>query len=203
MLHAASTNHTYFFREPEVLETFVDRILPEFASRSTIKIWSAAASTGDEAYSLAILIAEKLGEAGLKRLDILGTDISAEVVARAEEGIYSHRQFDRTSPDSLKRYFSAVEDGYYQVSPKIKRACTFRRMNLKSYPYPFQSQFPIIFCRNVFYYFDKKDQIDVLEALYNVTEPGGYLLTSVTESVRNLPSRWIPVETGIFKRAER
>lgn len=202
VLHAATTNHTYFFREPEVLDSLMTKILPKFQDRPLIKIWSAAASTGDEAYSLAILIAEKLGEAGLNKLDILGTDISSEVVRRAEEGIYSHRQFDRTAPELLRKYFKPVEEGYYQVSPNIKRACTFRRMNLKAIPYPFQSKFPIILCRNVFYYFDKKDQIDVLEGLYNVTEPGGYLLTSVTESVRNLPSRWQPVETGIFRRPE-
>lgn len=202
VLHAATTNHTYFFREPEVLDSFMTKILPQYQDRGSIKIWSAAASTGEEAYSLAILIAEKLGDPGLAKLDILGTDLSGEVIRRCEQGVYSERQFDRTPADIKRKYFAPAGEGNYAVSQKIKRTCTFRRMNLKAYPYPFKARFPVIFCRNVFYYFDKQDQIDVLEALYNVTEPGGYLLTSVTESIRNLPSRWQPVETGIFRRPE-
>ncbi len=200
VMHAASTNHTYFFREPEVLEQFSTLILPTLKDKSTIRIWSAAASTGDEAYTVAILIAETLGQAALKRLNILGTDISAPVVERAELGVFSRGQFAQTKPDILKRYFTPTGIDQFTANQLIRSPCTFRRMNLKATPYPFSKRFDVVFCRNILYYFNRQDQIDTLEAIYDATELGGWLVTSVTESIRDLGSRWSPVSSGIYRR---
>ncbi|MEI6986308.1 MAG: protein-glutamate O-methyltransferase CheR [Rhodospirillaceae bacterium] len=201
VLHAASTNHTYFFREPQVLDVFRDQILPSLAGQRELRIWSAAASSGDEAYTIAILAAETLGrERAASRVSILGTDISAPMIERAEEGVYNANHLEKTQAHLIKRYFLPQGGEQFQVSPDIRQMCTFRRMNLQARPYPFQRNFHVTFCRNVLYYFDRPHQISVLENLYDVTEPGGWLLTSMTEQVRDLGTRWKPQGVGIYRK---
>lgn len=201
VIDAASTNHTYFFREPQVLNYFRDQILPGLAQRSDIRVWSAAASSGDEAYTIAIIAAEALGRLqAIRRLSILGTDISEPVLARAESGIYGKSHLEHTAPELRTRYFKPCGIDQLQVQLDIRSMCTFRRLNLKATPFPFRNAFSVIFCRNILYYFDKAHQLAALEAIYDVTEPGGWLLTSVTESVRELGSRWHPVDTGVYRR---
>lgn len=201
VMHAASTNHTFFFREPEVLDEFAKTILPTLANRDQIRIWSAAASTGDEAYTIAIMVAEHLGSEAVRRLAILGTDISAPVVKQAELGIYSGRQIAQVSPCIRSKYMKPSGSEHFQVVEDLRKSCTFRRLNLKATPYPFSRQFQVVFCRNVLYYFEPEDQAATLQALHDATEPGGYLITSVTEAVRDLCPDWKPVTTGIYQRS--
>ncbi len=201
VMHAASTNHTYFCREPQVLHFFRDRILSSLSQLEEIRIWSAAASSGDEAYSIAIYAAELLGrEQATRRVAILGTDISSPVIARAETGIYGAHHLELVPTDLLERYFVPLGSGHYQVAEDIRRMCTFRRLNLKARPFPFRRGFHVVFCRNVLYYFDRDHQQQTLEALHGVTESGGWLLTSVTESVRDLATSWVPVGGGIYRK---
>lgn len=200
VMHAASTNHTYFFREQGVLDQFRTQILPTFRGRHEYRFWSAACSSGDEAYTMAIIIAETEGLAALQRTQILGTDISAPVVERAEQGIYGQRQLEYVPPDILKRYFRPIGIDQYQVIPEVRACCTFRRMNLMTRPYPFHRPFQAVFCRNVLYYFEKSDQSATVDALFDVTEPGGWLVTSVTENLRDLNTRWQIVGSGIARR---
>lgn len=201
VMHAASTNHTYFFREVEVLDVFRVNILPTLAQRDEIRLWSAACSTGDEAYTLAIMIAETLGIHALKRTFILGTDISAPVVQQAETGIFTEQRLDRVPPDIRRKYFEPAGIAQYRVRPELKDACTFRQMNLKTLPYPFRKSFQTVFCRNILYYFERIDQTATLNAIYEVTEPGGWLITSVTENIRELPTRWGHVSNGVYRKA--
>lgn len=200
VMHAASTNHTYFYREREVLDAFVKNILPNVSITSELRIWSAACSTGNEAYTIAMLIAEEKGTGWLPTLRILGTDISGPSLETAERAIYPERELEHVPASVRAAYFRHLGPDKNEVIPEIKRTCIFRRMNLKTTPYPFQKKFQVVFCRNLFYYFDRADQISTLNAIYNVTEPGGFLVTSVTESVRDLGTSWIPVQTGIYKR---
>lgn len=200
VMHAASTNHTYFFRELGVLDQFRRLILPSLAGRSEYRFWSAACSTGDEAYTMAILIAESEGMSALKRTQILGTDISAPVVERAEQGVYGLRQLECVPPDLRRKYFTPVGIDQFQVIPELRACCTFRRMNLKTTPYPFKRPFQAVFCRNILYYFERADQLATIEGIYDVTEPGGWLLTSVTENLRDLRSRWNIVASGIARK---
>jgi len=201
VVDVASTNHTYFFREPQVLDFFTDKILPKLAHKSELHIWSAAASTGDEAYSLAILAAEVMGpEQAASRVSILGTDISAPVIKRAEAAVYGAAHLEHAPEHLVKRYFESVGEEDFRVVPHIRRMCTFRRLNLKARPFPFRRPFDIVFCRNVLYYFEREHQRRTLEALFDVTERGGWLLTSVTESVRDLGTRWCWVGGGIYRK---
>lgn len=200
VIHAASTNHTYFFREPQVLNYFQDHILPNLPAEE-VRIWSAAASSGDEAYTLAIIAAEKRGMSWAKRrLAILGTDISDVVIAEAERAVYSSLHIDKMPTTILPSYFDLVANDQYQVKADIRQLCTFRRLNLKNHPYPFQRNFHVVFCRNVLYYFDKQQQKEIIEAIYDITEPGGWLLTSVTVSLRGLESRWQMIDSGIYRK---
>lgn len=201
VMHAASINHTYFFREPEVLDRFMELALPSLQARSEFRFWSAASSTGEEAYTLAIMMAEALGTSSLHRLSILGTDISGPVVERAELGIFPKRQFSQTEPAKVAKWFKPTGIEQFRVNEELRARCTFRRMNLKATPYPFARPFQAVFCRNILYYFDRADQAATVRAIYDVVEPGGWLITSVTESIRDLGSLWQPVATGIYRRA--
>ena len=201
VMHAATTNHTYFFREPQVLDFFLDVILPGLP-KSGGHIWSAASSTGDEAYTLAIMATQIYGRDWVERnLVILGTDLSNVVIAHAEAGIYSECHLDQMPGEILERYFDPVGMAQYRVRDDLRSICIFRLFNLKSIPYPFHIAFHAVFCRNVLYYFDRVHQQAIVEAIYDITEPGGWLLTSVTESLRDLDTRWIPIRCGIYRKA--
>ncbi len=200
VMHAASTNHTFFFRELQVLEYFRDNILTSRSGTGPMRIWSAAASSGDEAYSLAIMATEMFGVSAASRVSILGTDISQPAIGQAESAIYSTSHLEHTPPQVLQRYFQPVGLGQYRVVPEVRRLCTFRRLNLKTSPYPFSNRFHAVFCRNVLYYFDRQHQFQILEQLYDATEPGGWLLTSVTEVVRDLRTRWEHAAGGVWRK---
>jgi len=201
VMHAASTNHTYFYRETEVLDFFRTNVLATLAERSEIRLWSAACSTGDEVYTLAILIAETLGPDALRRTRILGTDISAPVIEQAESGIIAARHLAQVPIPIIAKYFRPVGSEQFQIVPQIRAACTFRRMNLKAPAMPFRKPFQAVFCRNVLYYFSHEDQAAVVDSIAEVTEPNGWLFTSVTESLRDLSSRWRQVSSGIYTKA--
>ncbi len=200
VMDAASINHTYFFREPDVLQSFMDIAVPEFQDRSEFRIWSAACSSGEEAYTIALMLIDLLGAEKARRASILGTDISGPVVDRAELGIYSRVQMARTEKRILDRWFQPTGIDQFRVKPDLRAMCTFRRMNLKAVPYPFARPFQAVFCRNILYYFDRADQSATLRAIYDVTEPGGWLVTSVTETIRDLGSAWEPVAAGLYRR---
>ncbi len=201
VVDAASTNHTFFFREPQVLDYFANAILPALTHKAELRIWSAASSTGDEAYTLAMLAAEALGPAqAASCVSILGTDISAPVIVQAESAVYGKAHLEHTPDHYLNRYFDPIGDDEFKVREAIRRMCTFRRLNLKARPFPFRRPFDAVFCRNVLYYFDRAHQRRTLEALYDVTERGGWLLTSVTESVRDLDTRWTWIGGGIYRK---
>lgn len=201
VVQVASTNHTFFYREVDVLEVITSQILLELRSRDDIRIWSAAASSGEEAYTVAIMLAEALGlEAARRRIAILGTDISAHVVAEAERGVYAHSKLENVDHALLQKYFKPVAPGQLGVSRDIKALCTFRRLNLKARPWPFRRPFDVVLCRNVLYYFERPDQIATLEAMYEATAPHGWLMTSVTETLRSLGTPWSQVSPGIYRR---
>lgn len=202
VMHAASTNHTYFWREPEVLARFQKLVLDDLPSHGDIRIWSAACSTGDELYTIAMLVAETMGPSALSRLHLLGTDISQPVIEKAELGVYPARSLIHTAPEMVRRYFDPVGIDQYRVKDALRARCIFRRMNLKATPYPFSGKFRAVFCRNVLYYFDREDQRATLDEIYHATEPGGWLITSVTESIRDLGSRWVGVEAGLYRRVD-
>jgi chemotaxis protein methyltransferase CheR len=196
-----STNHTFFFREPEVLRVFQQTILPELPADEVWRIWSAAAASGEEAYTVAMLMAETLGlEQAQQRAVILGTDISHPVIEQAEHGVYVDNRLEQVPDGLLKHYFQPAGLRQWRVRPELKQMCTFRHMNLQSAPWPFKQAFHVVLCRNILYYFDLQHQAQLVERIYDVTAPGGWLITSVTETLHGLHTRWQKTDAGIFRK---
>lgn len=192
-----STNHTAFFREPEAFDLFRDKIVATLPQSDTIRIWSAAASSGEEAYSIAFTMRDLLGADARKRVRILGTDLSQRQIRCAEAARYP--RFLHPSDGAFTSRF-LVEDGDIVVPPEIRSMCVFRTLNLTRQPWPFAQRFHVIFLRNVLYYFDRDAQRRVLEACYDATVPGGWLVTSLTEPLIDLRTRWEHVCPGIQRR---
>lgn len=196
-----STSYTFFLREPEVLQHLTQTTMPQLPSTGTWRIWSAATASGAEAYTIAILFAEALGlERTRQKIAILGTDISPPMIASAEVGVYGERNLELMPPLLRRRYFQPEGSRKWSVIPELKQVCTFRRMNLHSAPWPFKKLFHVILCRNVFYYFDRNHQELLAQRLYDAAYPGGWLLTSVTETMYNLSTQWRKVGPGLFRK---
>lgn len=196
-----STNHSFFFREPEVLNYFKQKVIPSLPENSSWRIWSAAAAAGEEAYTLAIILAETLGiNRALAQISILGTDISYPMTTQAEEGIYHKQKLESVNEVTMQRYFRPEGVDQFAILPMIKPMCTFRRMNLNSVPWPFQNQFHVVFCRNVLYYFDRPLQQELIERIYDYTLPGGWLITSVTETLYWAKTRWQAITSGVYRK---
>ena len=191
------TNHTSFFREMSSYEYLRSHVFPKLSGRS-IRIWSAACSTGEETYSIAMCARAHLSPtSSLYECRILGTDISATAVRVAEEASYL-QGFDLLP----REYHSQVEldaaSASFRIAPNTKSLCTFRRINLSMGRFPFTQKFSVIFCRNVLYYFDTKTQSAILQRMYDCTEAGGWLFTSVTEPIRGLSVPWRMISPGIY-----
>ena len=147
------------------------------------------------------MLSELLGiNQALSQVGILGTDISYPMITQAEHGVYHKQKMELVNDVTLKRYFSQVNDEQWSILPALKPMCTFRRMNLHSYPWPFQNQFHVVFCRNILYYFDRPLQQELVERIYDITLPGGWLITSVTETLYWAKTRWHTVTTGVYRK---
>lgn len=202
LIEVASTNYTFFFREPESFAYLTERVLSTLP-QGPLRLWSAAASSGDEAYSLAMAVCETLGDAGRARTRILGTDISGRAVQSAEAGVYPRDQLSQLAAARLSRWFSPAEKSQQCVSDQLKQMCTFRRFNLTQTSWPFEQRFHVIFLRNVLYYFEPRTRKRILEACYDAAEPGAVLITSVTEPMVDVTTRWTAVRPAIFRKSER
>lgn len=186
-----TTNETYFFRESFQLKAFTDEIIPEITAVKsargdrTLRIWSAGCSTGEEPYTIAMLLLERPELAGWK-LEVIGTDISQRVLHQARKGVYGNSSFRVTEPVYKSRYFHE-QDGGHRVIDKIRELVTFSRLNLYDQSrFLFLGKMDIIFCRNVIIYFDQPAKKRVIEQFYNTLNPGGFLLLGHSESLMNI-----------------
>jgi chemotaxis protein methyltransferase CheR len=197
-----STNYTFFRREPEMFEYLRGTILPQLPA-GPLRFWSAAASSGDEAYSLAITSFEYWGPDAGQRVRILGTDISDRQVAMAERGLYPREQLSTLDRARLDRWFTPAPRGQMKVDASLIKMCTFRRLNLAQQSWPFTQRFHLIFLRNVLYYFDQPTRLELLDRCYEAAEPGAYLITSLTEPMLEPTTRWRSVRTAVFRKDAR
>jgi chemotaxis protein methyltransferase CheR len=192
IIEAITTNETSFFRDTSPFELLRHKILPELidrrgrnGARIPIRIWSAACSTGQEAYSTAITLKELLGDLMRYDIRILGTDISNKVVAQASYGEYNRMELERgLPPETLTRHFM-VSGERWKVRDEIRAMATFRTMNLLE-PFSFPSPFDIIFCRNVAIYFTEADKIRLFRNLARYLARDGALIIGSTESISGL-----------------
>lgn len=184
-----TTKETYLFRQEYQLRAFRDQLLPELAEtnrpRQRLAVWSAGCATGEEAYTIAILLLESRLFPGWD-LKVVGSDICKGSVASARRGVYRETAFRTTSPDFRSRYF--VENGGgWEVVPDAKKICHFGQLNLMDGGRALMAgQVDVIFCRNVLIYFDMKSRRRVIDGFYERLVPGGYLLLGHSESLLNL-----------------
>jgi chemotaxis protein methyltransferase CheR len=185
MIDALTTNHTMFLREPAHFDFLRQIAAAEFCGSDPIEIWSAACSTGEEPYSIAICLLEELVPRAAPRIRIVGSDISTRALEAARKGVYAAERFEAFPSGWLPRYFLRGEanwKGWYRAKPELRRMMEFRRINLME-PFVNLPRFAIVFCRNVMIYFDKPTQENLLGRLTACLEPGGYLLTGHSESL--------------------
>ena len=206
VVEALTTNETLFFRDNRPFDHVRDVALPRLlAGRppgAGLRIWSAAAATGQEAYSLAMLFSEMGPKLEGRMVQILGTDIARAPLARAREGLYSQFEVQRGLPARmLVKYFKKEDEGWRLIKP-IRDMVEFREWNLLSDASSL-GRFDIIFCRNVLIYFDPPTKTRVLEMLASRLSPGGLLFLGAAESVTGLTSmvRPVPGEHFVFEAA--
>ena len=205
-IDAMATHESLFFRDSKPFDALRQRILARLhAARpagAPLRIWSAAASTGQEAYSIAMVIQEMASTLGSRRVDILGTDIAREPLQRARDGVYSQFEIQRGLPmQALVRHFDK-DDGQWRIKPNLRSAVTFREWNLLADIRPL-GQFDIVFCRNVLIYFDAPTKTRVLEAIAKQLTPDGVLFLGGAETVLGLTEslRAIQGEPGAYAPA--
>ena len=188
-----TTNETYFFREPAQLSAFSEEIVPEILARKSVKkirIWSAGCSSGEEPYSIAIL----LQEAGLYNqasFEIFASDLNQQVLSKARRGQYRDSAFRSTSAALREKYFTREGDGSWRISDDIRNRVSFGRLNLYDEPrVSLLGYLDIVFCRNVIIYFDDLSKKVVINSFYNRLSEGGYLLLGHSESLISLSSQF-------------
>ncbi|HEX4808718.1 MAG TPA: protein-glutamate O-methyltransferase CheR [Bryobacteraceae bacterium] len=203
MIDAISTNHTSFLREPAHFDFLQRNILPKLAGRQEIRIWCAAAATGEEPYSLLFSAIDTLGLSASNSCRILATDISGKALTTARNGIYSGDRLDPLPKEWLPRYFlrgEAESKGLYRVKPEWRNQIEFRKLNLIE-PIHLGGQFPLISCRNVMIYFDRQTQQRVVESLVTQLEPGGFLFIGHSDAMTGKHPSLIPIQPAIFQKA--
>jgi len=210
LINAVTTNKTDFFREPEHFECMEKVLVPKLleARRSErkplLKVWSAASSTGAEAYSIAMLLADMVAQQRDFRFAVLGTDISSDVLDQGRRAVYPADQVVPVPPAMHSRYIMhARRPGprpEVRIVPELRRLVRFERLNLMDAAYPFDKDVDIIFLRNVLIYFEKQDQAAVVTRLVNHLRPGGYLLLGHSESMIGTSVTMRQVAPAVFQR---
>jgi len=206
VVEAMTTNESFFFRDDRPFQHFRTQALPKLlATRPAgmpIRIWSAAASSGQEAYSLAMTVTDLKAACGDRKIEILGTDIARDQLARAREGLYTQFEVQRGLPvQHLMRWFRK-EDGKWRLHDHIRAQVQFREFNLLADP-SVLGRFDIVFCRNVLIYFDHPTKARVLDAIAGVMRPDGLLYLGGAETVLGITTRFAPVaaERGVYSIA--
>ena len=203
-----TTNHTAFFREPEHFSVFFDRLIPtlraDMPSGYPVRVWSAAAASGEEPYTLALLAAEAQRQDPLMRVNIQASDISRRMLDVAARGVYSMESISVIPKEMLHRYFErgvAAQDGNCRLRREVRASVNFQRINLLDTHYPVSDLQHVIFCRNVMIYFEVETRRKVVERLLSHLAPGGYLIVGYSESISGLLPGLNSVSHGIYRRS--
>ncbi len=205
LVNILSTNHTYFMREPEHFTYLRQVVLPWLKKKEDkskdLRIWCAASSTGEEPYTLAMILMDFFGlEHGAWDTQVLATDISTDVLRRAMDGVYTTEQVEPL-PDNWKRRFfrKVLNQDVYRVTDELKKEVLFRKFNLMD-SLPFRKKLHVVFLRNVMIYFDERTKKELIQKIYDVMEPGGYLFIGQTESIYKEQCPFEQVKPSIYRK---
>lgn len=197
-----TTNETYFFREPRHFEFLRDHVVPGRTRGSTLRVWSAACSSGEEAYSIAMLLDEHVGPAGW---EVMASDLSNTVLTKARRGCYSMERSRHIPERYLLRYCLkgiGSKEGTLMVDPALRKKVTFRQINLKG-DYGSIGCFDVIFARNVMIYFDMATKRDVAARLLSVLRPGGYLIVGHSETLNGVVPGLRAIAPSVYQNLPR
>jgi chemotaxis protein methyltransferase CheR len=210
VVDAMTTNETLWFRDAHPFRILEEKIIPELGPKlgaQSLRIWSAACSTGQEPYSIAMIADEyKRNKPGILKanVSVVATDISKRVLQAAKSGTYEMLAIGRgLSRERQDRYFQKTPDGSWQIKADLQRQIDFRELNLLD-RYAALGRFDVIFCRNVLIYFSADLKKDILFRMHQVLKPGGYLVLGASESLNNLPDKYdmVHCNPGIIYQAK-
>lgn len=206
MLDVVSTNKTDFFREPIHFDFLSQEVLPQFIldkNYRTIKVWSAGCSSGEEPYTIAIVLADFAEKNPGFDYSIVGTDISTQILQKAADAVYKEDRVQIIPMETKKKYFLRSKDRVdptVKVSPNLRRKVRFGRLNFMDPLYDVPEMFDAIFCRNVLIYFDRETQEKVIQKLCTKLKPGGYFFLGHSESIMSMEVPLKQVKPTIFRR---
>ena len=200
LIDVITTNKTSFFREPEHFNFLRDKILPGLNSRKQ-RFWTAACSSGEEPFSLAILLREHTLDIDLKDVKILATDISTSMLEKARTAIYREEELRDIPHNLLQKYFIRVQGPgqVYQVKDNLRTMVRLARLNLMD-SWPMKGPFDVIFCRNVMIYFDKPTQETLINRFWSFLEPGGYLFVGHSEGLSAISHKFHYVRPAVYRK---
>lgn len=203
VVEAMTTNETFFFRDKTPFDHFKDSVIPELikarAGRRSLRIWCAAASTGQEPYSLAMVLKEKAAELTGWRVEIVATDLSPEVLEKSKAGLYTQFEVQRGLPIQLLVKYFKQSGTMWQLNPDVRSMVQYRQFNLLQ-DFAALGKFDVIFCRNVLIYFDQATKSDIFNRLMKANEPDGYLFLGAAETVVGLTDSYkvCPKRRGVY-----
>ena len=208
VVEAMATNESLFLRDKIPFEHFRDTIMPALlsarANERKIRIWCSACSTGQEPYSLAMILNDMSGKLHRWDIEILATDFSHSVLERAQSGSYTHFEVQRGLPIQMLLKYFTKHDERWEIAPHIRAMVKFQQLNLL-HAFNHLGRFDVVFCRNVLIYFDRQTKIDLLERLGRATQRDGYLVLGAAESVVGLSDAWkaMPEKRGLSQPSRR
>lgn len=210
LIDLVATNHTHFFREAvhfQILKTQLldDLLINNPSARQSLRCWSAASSSGEEAFTLAMVLSECTAHmhSGLN-WEIVGTDISRRAIDKAQQAVYASDRLGLPEPSFLHRYFqkgSGPFEGWCKVKSELQKNVRFQRLNLFDDVRIMPMQQHVIFCRNVLIYFELKSQTQLVQRLHGALEPGGYLIVGHSDSLLRIQHPFKNLGNGIYQRA--
>lgn len=200
-----TTNHTFFMREKEHFEFFTNEVLPyiekKHSSNKDVRIWCAGCSSGEEAYTLQILMKEYFENKPGWNTQLLATDISNNVLNKAYKGIYSNTSIAELPGSWKSKYFSKSGSDKVQVKDFLKNDVFFTRFNFIEDEFKFKKPFQVIFCRNVMIYFDAETRNELVKKFYSVTEEGGFLFIGQSESLGYSDTKYKYLIPAVYKKS--
>lgn len=204
LINKITTNHTFFMREADHFYYFRDQVLPYWVRNipdKDLRTWCAACSTGEEAYTLAMIIDQFFGPS-MKEWDtkILATDISRQALETTQRGIYSGERIAPLPAAWKANYFRRIDADNYIISDKIRNNVIFRRLNLVAPVFPFKRKLHVIFCRNVMIYFDNKTKEELVSKFYEHLEYGGYLFIGHSETIDRETTKFQYIKPAVYRK---
>ncbi|MGV1099899.1 CheR family methyltransferase [Thiovibrio sp. JS02] len=207
LIDSVSTNFTSFFRENSHFEILTSKVLPGFVlegrgKNKEVLLWSSACSSGEEPYTMGMVVEDFACQHPGFRYRIMATDISTRVLAHAKQGVYADDRITKVPKPLLKKYFQrgvGKSEGYVKVKDNLRRVVHFERFNLMG-DFPWRDSIDVIFCRNVMIYFNRETQQELVNKFYQALSPGGYLFIGHSESITSLKHSFTQIDATAYQK---